>query len=167
MPPTQLDLKDIHLPEAIAWWPPALGWWILAVLIPLLILMLVKIYQHLTRKTAHKTAKKMLADIKQDSSKDNFQKLRELSVLLRRVAISVSPKEDVAGLTGRAWLDFLDSSLTGAPFAEGVGACLASETYRKTPLAEIEITQLISLCEAWLKAQNNASIKPARAKQTQ
>ncbi len=165
MPPTQLDLKDIHLPETISWWPPALGWWILAVLIPLLILMLVKIYQHLTRKTAIKTAKKILANLKQDSSKDNFQKLRELSVLLRRVAISVSPKRDVAGLTGRAWLDFLDSSLKDSPFAEGIGACLASEPYRKTPLTEIEITQLISLCEVWLKAQNNAAVKPTRAKQ--
>lgn len=170
MQPTQLPLKDIHLPEAISWWPPAIGWWLLAVLIPLLIIVFVKAYKRLTRKTAIKTAKKILANIKQDSSKDNVQKLRELSVLLRRVAISVSPETDVAGLTGREWLAFLDNSLKGSPFSAGVGSCLANEPYqrphRQLPLADSEISQLIGLCEDWLKAQSRLSVKSTRAKQT-
>ena len=68
MQPTQLPLKDIHLPEAIGWWPPAIGWWLLAVLIPLSIALLYWIYKRLTRKTAIKTAKKNLAAIKAKSS---------------------------------------------------------------------------------------------------
>ena len=28
--PSQLPIRDIHLPGMIAWWPPALGWWIVA-----------------------------------------------------------------------------------------------------------------------------------------
>jgi hypothetical protein len=156
MNPTLLDLKDIHEPEAIGWWPPAIGWWILAVLIPLLIILLVWFYKRLTRKTALKTAKKMLARIKQDAARDNLQKLGELSVLVRRVAISVSPRAKAAGLTGRQWLEFLDRSVKGLPFSEGIGQLLADAPYRKTPPTELEISQLIDLCEDWLKAQTKS-----------
>ena len=153
MQPTQLPLKDIHLPEAIGWWPPAIGWWLLAIFIPLLIVFLYWFYKRLTRKTAIKTAKKTLAAIKGNQSLDNKQKLRELSMLIRRVAISVNPRTEVASLTGRQWLTFLDKSLTGSSFSEGGGQLLADAPYRNTPPNELEITQLISLCENWLKAQ--------------
>ncbi|MDO9107048.1 MAG: DUF4381 domain-containing protein [Methylovulum sp.] len=171
MQPTQLPLKDIHVPEAIGWWPPAPGWLLLAFLLPLTILLLIAAYRRLTRKTAVKTAKKILLGIKQDRSKDNFQKLCELSVLLRRVAISVAPTTDVAGLTGREWLAYLDRSLKGSPFSEGIGACLASGPYGHGPVADSEISQLIQLCEDWLKAQHplkapRLSMTSARGQQT-
>ncbi|WP_432742973.1 DUF4381 domain-containing protein [Methylobacter sp. G7] len=153
MNPTLLDLKDIHEPEVIAWWPPAIGWWILAVLIPLLIIFFIWLYKKLTRKTALKTARKILIQIKHDATRDNLQKLCAVSVLLRRVAISVSPRAKVAGLTGRQWLEFLDTSVKGLPFSEGVGQLLADAPYRKMPPTELEISQLIELCEDWLKSQ--------------
>jgi len=153
MQPSELPLKDIHLPEAIGWWPPAIGWWILAVAIPLLIIFVIWFYKRLTRKTALKTANKMLAQIKQDATRDSFQTLSELSVLVRRVAISVSPRAKAAGLTGQQWLAFLDRSVKGLPFSEGVGQLLADAPYRKTPPTEQEISQLIDLCEEWLKSQ--------------
>jgi len=161
MPTTQLPLKDIHLPEAIGWWPPAIGWWLLAILIPLLIAVLYWFYKRLTRKTAIKTAKKNLATIKENPALDNNQKLRELSMLVRRVAITVSPRTEAASLTGHQWLEFLDKSLTGAPFSEGCGQLLADAPYRNTLPTELEISQLISLCENWLKAQT----LPAKRKQ--
>jgi hypothetical protein len=161
MPTTQLPLKDIHLPEAIGWWPPAIGWWLLAVLIPFLIFFLYWLYKRLTLETAIKTAKKNLAAIKENTALDNNRKLRELSMLTRRVAISVYPRTEVASLTGRQWLEFLDRSVTGAPFSEGCGHLLAEAPYRNTPPTELEISQLISLCEEWLNAQTKqAKIKP-------
>ena len=161
MPKTQLPLRDIHLPEAICWWPPAIGWWLLAVFIPLLMVILYGLYKRLTRKTAIKTAKKNLAAIKENTALDNNQKLRELSILIRRVAISLTPRAEVASLAGQQWLAFLDKSVKGAPFSEGFGQLLAEAPYRNTPPSELEISQLISLCEDWLKAQT----KPAKRKQ--
>ncbi len=157
---TPLPLKDLHFPEpispeAISWFPPAIGWWLLAALIPLLIMFLYKCYKYITRKTALKTAKQLLASIK-NSSMDNAQKLTELSALLRRVAISVTPRGQTAGLTGQEWLAFLDSSLKDAPFSTGAGRCLADAPYRQSAPTELEISQLISLCEDWLKAQKKS-----------
>jgi len=77
-------------------------------------------------------------------------------VLVRRVAISVSPRAKAAGLTGRQWLEFLDASVKGLPFSEGIGQLLADAPYRKTPPTELEVSQLIDLCEDWLKAQTKS-----------
>ncbi|MCX7066634.1 MAG: DUF4381 domain-containing protein [Methylococcales bacterium] len=155
MQPTQLPLKNLHLPDAIGWFPPALGWWLLVVLIPLLLMFLYWCYQRLTRKTSLKTAKKILNTIK-NSTANNSEKLVELSALLRRVAISVAPRAQTASLIGQAWLTFLDSSLNDAPFTKGAGRCLADAPYRQSPPSEQEIFQLISLCEDWLKAQKKS-----------
>ncbi len=153
MQATELPLKDIHLPDPISWWPPAIGWWMLAILIPLLIFLVFLSYKRLTAMTAVKTAYKLLATIKQNTTKDNLLVLCELSTLVRRVAMSVSPRGEVAGLTGRRWLAFLDSSVNGAPFTDGIGQLLADAPYRQTPPSETDISQLIVLCEDWLKAQ--------------
>ncbi|MEI6145098.1 MAG: DUF4381 domain-containing protein [Methylococcales bacterium] len=162
MQETELPLKDIHLPDAISWWPPAIGWWLLVLLIPTLLVFSYWLYKRLTRKTALKTAKKELAAIKINAELDNTQKLRELSMLLRRVAVSLAPRAEVASLTGQSWLAYLDQSLTGAPFSVGAGQLLISAPYRNVAPSDEEINLFISLCEDWLKAQT----KPAKNKKT-
>ena len=149
-----LPLRDIHLPETIGWWPPAPGWWLLAVIILIACVGLVRLYKRLTRKTAIKSAKKLLQEIKQDTTADNAKKIAELSKLMRRVVISNTPEKKAASLTGRHWLAFLDNSLEGVPFSEGVGRYLADAPYQQSPPDELEISQLIHLCENWLNAQD-------------
>ncbi|MEQ1543931.1 DUF4381 domain-containing protein [Methyloglobulus sp.] len=149
----KLPLRDIHLPEAIGWWPPAIGWWILAILIPLLIGLMYWLYRYVTGKTAIKAAKKLLLEIKQDTRGENSQKLKDLSALIRRTAISTNVRNECAGLTGQQWLEFLDRSVSGTPFTQGIGQLLANAPYQKSPPTEQEITQLTSLCEDWLNAQ--------------
>ena len=151
MDPDQLPLRDIHLPEIITWWPPAMGWWILAILIPLLIMLLFLLYKKLIQRNAIKTARNMLEKIKQDMSSSDEQKLTALSILLRRTAISVFPRSEAASLTGQDWLEFLDRPLNDRPFSTGVGTILGDSRYRKKK-PQLEISPLIRLCENWLKA---------------
>ena len=40
----ELELRDIHLPEASLWWPPAPGWWISALLLLLLMLLVILLW---------------------------------------------------------------------------------------------------------------------------
>jgi len=149
----QLPLKDIHTPEFISWWPPAIGWLLLALLVILLIGGGIWLYKRLSRKTAIKTAKKLLLTLKQNTEIDNQQKLVELSKLMRRVAVSNLPRASVAGLTGRDWLLFLDNSVKGTPFSDGIGQLLADAPYRLTAPSGDQISQLICLCQDWLNAQ--------------
>ncbi len=151
MEPSQLPLKDIHLPETIGWWPPAMGWWILIITIPLLIFLFFWLYKRLTRYTAIKTANKILQTVKLNTETSNEQKLKELSMLIRRTAMSVFPRADVAGLTGKAWLDFLDNSLGKPRFTEEVGVLLTDGLYQKEK-QPVQVAPLITLCEDWLKA---------------
>jgi cbb3-type cytochrome oxidase subunit 3 len=153
MEPTKLPLRDIHLPEAIGWWPPAIGWWLLAILIPLLIALMFWLYKRITRKTAIKAAKELLLQINQDQQRNNSQKVKDLSALIRRTAISTNVRNECAGLTGQQWLEFLDHSVKGTPFTQGIGQLLANAPYQQIAPTEQEISQLTSLCEDWLNAQ--------------
>lgn len=148
-----IPLKDIILPEPVGWWPPALGWWLLLVLIPLLAFLLWRLVKWLRRKTAVKTALKQLKRIQQDDSLAIKQKLAELSILLRRVAISTQPVDKVAGLTGKAWLEYLDQSLPGQPFSHGVGQCLGDLQYQPDEPDNIDLDALFRLCQQWIKKQ--------------
>lgn len=151
--PAELPLREIHLPDPISGWSLAIGGWITLALIPILLWISFLIYKHLTRKTALKTAKKLLAQLKQDSTKTVAQKLIEISVLIRRVAISVAPRENCASLTGQAWLNYLDKPLKNNEFTQGVGRCLADANYQRQPSESVDVNELIKLTERWLKAQ--------------
>jgi len=153
MEPQKLPLRDIHLPDAIGWWPPAIGWWILAILIPLICYLVYWLYKRITRKTAVKAAKKQLISLKLDSNLDDKDKLIALSQLVRRVAISQTPRSEAASLTGLAWLAYLDKAVKDSAFTQGVGQVFAGAHYQKSVPADLDMMALISLCETWLKAQ--------------
>ena len=152
MNPSELPIKDIHLPESISWWPPAIGWWILTLLIPVTIAILIWLYKRITRKTAIRVAKKYLAAIKQDIARDDFQKLCDLSVLVRRTAISHYPRSETAGLVGKQWLAFLEKPMNDKRFSAGIGQLLIETPYRKSGTEDLQISELIRLCEDWLNA---------------
>lgn len=149
MDPSALPLRDIHLPEPIGWWPPAIGWWIVAVLILLIIVASIWLFKRVTRKTAIKSAKKLLLKIQQDSYLDDHTKLIQMSILIRRTAISIFPRAEVASLTGNAWLEFLDNSIQDTQFRLGVGQVLSDGPYQQ-PTA-FDMDALNNLCLHWLK----------------
>lgn len=158
MPPVEeLPIRDIHLPEAIGWFPPAIGWWLIAILIPVSTYFLIALIQRLRQKTVIKDAKKLLKQLQINNSLTPLEKVCELSILLRRVAISHSPDSDIGGLTGRAWLDYLDSSLKNAPFKNGIGRCLADAPYQKELSPDVDLSALFQLAQTWLAAQHSNS----------
>ena len=152
MQPTELPLKDIHLPAAIDWFPPAIGWWCVAIFIPLILYAAIQYYRRYTRQTALKTANTLFITI-QHSPVSNAQKLRAVSQLLRRVAMSLSTRQQVASLTGESWLAFLDSSLQNNGFSQGCGRALLDAPYRDTNPSDAQLAEILQLCNQWLRVQ--------------
>lgn len=157
MPPIEeLPIRDIHLPQAIGWFPPAMGWWILAILVPLCSYILFVLIKRLRQQSAVKIARKHLNALHHNAVLSDNEKVSELSRLLRRVVISLAPlHDDVAGLTGRAWLDYLDRPLKEAGFKHGVGRYLIEAPYQKTLPSDVNVDALFQLAHTWLNAHSS------------
>lgn len=151
--PETLPLRDIHLPEPVSWWPLAPGWWALLIVLLLVIVVAVLLYRRYRspRRAALRQSRRTLIRIKAEYENcgDDQRLIRELSALLRRTAVSVYKRDDVAALTGRDWLVFLDSAMAGQPFSDGAGQVLASGPYQLR--TEFDTAELFRLCDEWLR----------------
>ncbi|MFQ5518822.1 MAG: DUF4381 domain-containing protein [Mariprofundus sp.] len=168
-PVTQTDplaeLRDIHLPDPVSWWPPAPGWWLL--LLCLIALIAVAIWWW-RRRSLYKPeqstvvysrsqilaqARLELTEIEAAGGKGNSAVLAELSALLRRVAVGLADAESkatVAGLSGEPWLQWLDGQWNQELFCHGDGRLLLDAPYRAD--SEVDSAALCSLIRAWLEA---------------
>ncbi len=158
MDPAALDalseLRDIHAPGSIVWWPPAPGWWLLlgGVLLGLLSGWGLRYWRQ--RTALRKSALAELARIKAEFTReqDPVRLAAQLSILLRRVALSGRDRARVAALKGEAWLAFLDETGQTKGFSTGAGRVLISAPYQ--PWAELDAGALIALVDGWLRANS-------------
>lgn len=147
MKPDLSQLRDIHFPAPVSWWPPAPGWWALLALLLITAALAYVIYAHRRRNSWRADA---LAELARLNGTAPERLVRDVSVLLRRVAISRFPHHDVAAITGEAWLAFLDRRLGhGNSFQTGVGRVLLNGPYAGT--VEVDGVSLLALCERWIK----------------
>lgn len=142
MDPTQIPLRDLHLPEMIGWWPLAPGWWFLIVLAVaglgyLLYQSFAKWRRNALRRVALRELARIQADFKQGV--DETSLAIELSELLRRTMLAYAPRTEVAGLTGPSWLEWLDQGLEDKPFSNGGGQTVESLPYRRPDAIEDDV----------------------------
>ena len=133
MDPTQIPLRDLHLPEMIGWWTLAPGWWFLMMLgVAGLGYLLYQAFLKWRRNAARRIALRELSRIQNEYKHgvDETSLAIELSELLRRTMLAYAPRDEVAGLTGASWLQWLDQGLDDRPFSEGSGRDVESLPYR-------------------------------------
>jgi len=146
-----LQLKDIHLPLSPEQWPPAPGWWILVVsgllLLGWITLRLFRVWRR------HRLQKEILGSLdvlqRDHSDKQIPLFLAEVSILLRRVAMMNFPPQQVAALTGKGWLSFLDLHGGNGEYSNGVGSVLAVGPYARD--SEVDKDALLLLTRKWIK----------------
>ncbi len=157
-------LRDWHLPEPISWWPPAPGWWLLAVAGVIGVLLLVHwLWRRYRRAAVARTARRELASLERalaTTQGDARSYIADLSRLLRRLALVRYPREQVAGLSGRAWLEFLDATGGEGGFTQDAGRMLVEDAYRPEtqPLDAHALEQLGRVAARWIAA--NREVRP-------
>ena len=151
-----LPLRGLHLPAPVSWWPPAIGWWLLLGLIILLGLVVYLWRRYLVRRRLYRSALDQLAALTSDyrTGQDDHRLAVELSVLLRRLSLSLYPRQQVASLTGDSWLIFLDRAGgmadSSSGFYSGPGRALVDAPYN--PQLTVDGDALLSLCRQWIEA---------------
>ncbi|NJN47916.1 MAG: DUF4381 domain-containing protein [Candidatus Competibacteraceae bacterium] len=145
------QLRDIHLPPWPTVWPPAPGWWVLALLVVCLVALLLRIAIRYYRR--HRRQRAIIAALY--VARDNYaiqdapRFAAEVSMLLRRVALNRFPRQQVAGLNGADWLAFLDRTGGEGRFRQGPGRVLAEGPYALQ--VNLEADALTLLAQDWLQ----------------
>ena len=149
-----INLRDIHLPEAISWWPLAYGWYaVILLLILLLSIGGLLLWRYYYWGLAKRAALKQLANYIKlfQQNNDLNQACANISALLRNVALAYYPRIDVAGLYGDLWLNFLHK--TGGDFQHW-RICLLDMPYKiTTNELRIDIMQFFMQVKLWIKSQ--------------
>ncbi len=149
MDPTQLPLRDLHLPDPVSWWPLAPGWWVLIVLVLIGVGWLLKLAWRKRQFTApRRYAIRTLAAVEAEylSHRNPVRLGQQVSELLRRGMLAYAPRHEVAGLTGEAWLRWLDNGLSVPYFHTEGGKSLLQLPYRNPDgdFGDVDINALLA-----------------------
>ena len=149
MDETTLPLRDLHLPDPVGWWPLAPGWWFVLLLVAvglayLAWLAVKKWRRNAPRRFSLRQLARYEAEYLQHRNPVTLGK--QLSELLRRSMLAYAPREHVAGLTGDAWLQWLDKGMALPYFHTEGGKSLLELPYRDPDgdFSDIDIDALVS-----------------------
>jgi len=144
-----LPLRDIHLPDAVSWWPPAIGWWLLPLLVIALVFFIRWLIKRLRYQPVNKRVQLEFEHLQQayQQHRDARQLAADISVLLRRSCLSYKDRKHSASLTGDAWIKALNSIST-VQFSDDIAQQLLSAPYRRQ--ADIDADALLAACHAWI-----------------
>jgi len=140
-PATSLDrLHDIALPPAVAWWPPAPGWYVVFTLaLVAAAWMAFRAWKRWQSNAYRREAARELASLESSAA---------IAELLRRTALAIAPRSVIAEKTGAAWLDWLAAHFP-EPMPDTVRAQLTTGVYG-SPAANHELNVLRDYAARWI-----------------
>lgn len=149
------QLHPLREPAMTGWWPPAPGWWLLALLLLIALAALGWwLWQRYRANAYRRQALAQLAQIRSDYAGGSGpeQSLVALNALLKSVALRAYPRREVAALSGRAWLAFLNQQGAGKlQFEEA----LVVAHYRQDP-GEVDLDDLLACSARWIRLHRGA-----------
>jgi len=145
------ELKDIHLPTAIGWWPIAYGWYVVAFFIGLFLVSIGYLLCHyIKRRHRYQLLMNEFMQIKNQYQKipTSANIISQLAIFLRRMIVTYYPQH-YATLYGEKWLTKL-AEITNDPAYKGeIGKLLITASYQEK--ASTQTADLIKLIENTIK----------------
>jgi len=159
MDPSSLleQLRDVHSPESIGSWPPAIGWVLLFSIIGTalitFIFLTVRWYRsNAWRRVALKEYKLLQLKYQQSPS---TQRLSEISSLLKRCATSLNKDPTLLSMTGEAWKNLLE--VPKSPLSEQEIRLLCFGHYQEE-CDQLDTAALLRI-KRWIKTLNCIEVK--------
>jgi len=151
-------LHEILLPEPVSWMPQTIGWYVVFGFVLLVAGWWVYRSLRCFRKNRYRrSALEELAVIERELQRPEkrAKALAEIPVLVKWTALAAFPRAKVAELSGERWLTFLDKTMGGKDFSEGVGRLLPELAYAPAlgiaTLSDERIGSLLQLTRRWIK----------------
>jgi hypothetical protein len=150
------DFAEVVSPAAINWWPQTAGWWwVGAALVVVLGRYGWRRLRHWYRNRYRGEATVRLQQLAATSASDNW--LLEINRLLKLTALAAFSREQVASLSGEAWVSFLNRQCATPPFSAQQGQLLALGTYTGQTVAAAHRQQMVDACLIWVREHENTA----------
>jgi hypothetical protein len=145
------QLQDIHGSTYPGWWPPAPGWWLLALTLAVVLVWALRaVVRKLSEFKRRRELIKALESLQQQFApgREAHQYLAGLNSLFRVVALKAFPGTGCARLQGEEWVRFIQSRM---PHSAGTASlsCLARGPYE--PLPEFDAQALSQQARIWVR----------------
>ncbi len=152
------NLHDIIIPDLVPLWPPAPGWYVLGAIVSVTVIWAAwRWFQKWQENRYRREALVELDRLEKQASDDQQREtaLASLPELAKRTALAGFSRWDVASLTGKAWLEFLDRTGSTDAFTKGSGKLLLTFSYQPSIIIEQipgqQINELMTLVREWIK----------------
>ncbi len=147
-------IDEIILPADISWWPSTIGWKIVALLIFIFVAYrLFKFSQFWWKNRYRREAIRQINE--QQASVNNLSNIVEkLPFYLKATALQAYPRDQVAQLSGSAWIDFLNLKTGTEHFGPKESSQLLILSYQakeQWQLTDEQSLTLINLTKSWIK----------------
>jgi hypothetical protein len=144
------NLRDLALPQPVAWWPVQPGWWI--IFAGLLGMAAFGGFKGLRAYRADAYRRMALVELKELRRRPPGALAPVLAALIKRTALAAFPRDQVAALTGDEWLKFLDRTSRRNVFSGDTGsALLRASIDPKRVLSEDEAKQAFAAAGYWIR----------------
>jgi ABC-type uncharacterized transport system YnjBCD permease subunit len=145
------QLRDIHAAPAVPWWPPAPGWWLLALVVAICLFYVLRYAVRRLRSRQRRLALIRYVDHVENSvdpltAPQEF--LSSLNRIFKIVALRAFPDSHCAYLQGEEWVQFVQSKLKAADTANELEA-LAQGPYQMA--AVFDAQRLVSTARKWVR----------------